>query len=149
LFNGAFQGFIAGPAEAHVELNLPLAALSTGIGLLGILIAWGFYGAHWFSAEAITRTFRPIHVLLVNRYYMDDIYGWLVRGLLLGLSGVFAWFDRHIVDGVVNGVAWLAYVLFGWILTRAESGRMPNYALGFFIGVLIIAGVVVGIPLGR
>ncbi|MGH2461139.1 MAG: hypothetical protein ACRDIY_19955, partial [Chloroflexota bacterium] len=149
LFHGAFQGFIAGPAEAHAALDLPLAAVSTGLGLLGILIAWGFYGAHWFSAEALTQRLRPIYLLLLNKYYMDDIYNWLIGKGLIGLSSLLGWFDQHVVDGIVNAVAWLAYRIFGWIFTRAESGELPNYALGFFVGVLIIAAVVVGIPLGH
>src|SRR5579883_2179052 len=149
LFGGAFQGFIAGPSEAHAALDLPLAALSTGLGLLGILIAWGFYGAHWFSAEAATQRLRPIYLLLLNKYYMDHLYNWLVGRVLIGISSLLAWFDRHVVDGIVNGVAWLAYRIFGWMFTRAESGALPNYALGFFVGVLILAAVIVGVPLGH
>lgn len=149
LFHGAFQAFIAGPGEEYGNLNIPLAFVSTGIGLLGIAIAWGYYGAHWFSAAATTRAFRPIHTLLIRKYYVDDAYDWLSSKALIGLSNGFYWFDRHIVDGVVNGLAWVAYTLFGWVLTRAESGRLPNYAFVFFLGVVIIAGVVVGIPTMR
>ena len=149
IFNEAFQGFIAGPAAAHAALDVPLAAISTGIGLLGILIAWGFYGAHWFSAEAATQRLRPIYLLLLNKYYMDDIYNWIVGKGLIGVSRLLGWFDRYVVDGIVNGVAWIAYTLVGWTLTRAESGRLPNYALGFFVGVLIIAAVVVSVPFGH
>ena len=149
IFHGAFQGFIGGTKEANVSLDVPLAVVSTGIGLFGVLVAWAFYGGHWVSAEAFSQRLRPIHVLLLNRYYVDDIYGWLVGTVLLGLSRIFAWFDRSIVDGIVNGVAWLAYAIISRILTWAETGRMPNYALGFFVGVIIIAGIVVGIPVGH
>ncbi len=149
LLNGAFQGFIGGPEEAHAVVDLPLAALSTGISLVGILIAWGFYGGHWFSADAVTRALWPIYQLLVNKYYMDDAYNWLVGKGLIGLSNLFAWFDQNVIDGVVNGVAWLAYAMFGWVLTRTVSGRLPNYALGFFVGVVILASFVVGAAMGR
>lgn len=148
-FNGAFQGFIAGPAEARAEISLPLAALSTGMALLGVLVAWAFYGARWLSAEAAAQRLRPIYLLLLRKYYLDDLYNWLVGKAFLGLSRLLAWFDQHIVDGIVNGVAWLAYVLFGWLLTRAESGRVPNYALGFFVGVILLAAVVIGVPHGH
>jgi NADH-quinone oxidoreductase subunit L len=145
-FHGAFQSFIAGPGESYGDINVPLAAFSTTIGLLGILVAWGFYGAHWFSAEALTNRTRPIYTLLVNKYYMDDLYGWLTGGVLIGLSRFLGWLDRHVVDGVVNGVAWLAYQGFGWTFTRAQTGRLPNYALVFFFGVIVLAGVVAGFP---
>ncbi|HEY8885357.1 MAG TPA: NADH-quinone oxidoreductase subunit L, partial [Chloroflexota bacterium] len=122
---------------------------STLVGLLGILVAWGYYGAHWFSAADTARTIRPIYLLLVNKYYLDDLYNWLVGRVLMGLSDALAWFDRHVVDGAVNGVAWLAYSLVGWVLTRAESGRLPNYALVFFVGVILLAGAIVGTQLGH
>jgi NADH-quinone oxidoreductase subunit L len=85
----------------------------------------------------------------VNKYYLDDLYNWLVGRVLMGLSDALAWFDRHVVDGAVNGVAWLAYSLVGWVLTRAESGRLPNYALVFFVGVILLAGAIVGTQLGH
>jgi NADH-quinone oxidoreductase subunit L len=148
VFNGAFQQFVAG-AGNYGSIDLPLAAASTLVGLLGILVAWGYYGAHWFSAAATARTIRPIYLLLVNKYYLDDLYNWLVGRVLMGLSDALAWFDRHVVDGAVNGAAWLAYSLVGWVLTRAESGRLPNYALVFFVGVILLAGAIVGTQLGH
>jgi NADH-quinone oxidoreductase subunit L len=149
LFDNAFQRFIGGPTESIGELNLGLAIVSTAIGLTGILLAWGFYGANWFSAAAMTKAFHPIYVLLIKKYYVDDVYNWIAGRALQVLSEGLAWFDRNVVDGLVNGVAWVAYALVGWTLTRAESGRLPNYALVFFIGVILVAGVVVGLPVGR
>jgi NADH-quinone oxidoreductase subunit L len=147
LFHGAFQQFVAGPSEDAGQINLPLAVISTAVGLLGILLAWGFYGAHWFSAGALTRAFRPIYVLLVNKYYVDVAYNWLAGQALVGVGDGLAWFDRTVVDGAVNGMAWLAYAVVGWVATRAESGRLPNYALAFFVGVIVVAWLVVDQPL--
>jgi NADH-quinone oxidoreductase subunit L len=149
VFQGAFQEFIAGPGEAYGQINLPLAALSTLLGVAGIVVAWGYYGAHWFSAGATARALRPIYLLLVNKYYLDDLYGWLVNRVVLGVAEGLAWFDRTVIDGIVNGVAWVAYALFGWVLTRLQSGLLPNYALAFFIGLIILAALAVGLPLGR
>jgi NADH-quinone oxidoreductase subunit L len=148
VFNGAFQQFVAGPGN-YGSIDLPLVTASTLVGLLGLVIAWGYYGAHWFSAAATARTFRPVYLLLVNKYYLDDLYNWLVGRVLIGFSDGLAWLDRHVVDGAVNGVAWLAYALVGWVLTRAETGRLPNYALVFFVGVILLAGAIVGTQLGH
>lgn len=148
LFGGALQRFIAGPGNDG-QINLPLAALSTGIGLVGVFLAWGYYGAHWFSAEATARALRPVYLLFVNRYYMDDFYDWLSGTALVRLGDGLSWFDQRGIDGVVNGVAWVVYAVFGWIFTRAETGRLPNYALAFAIGLVIVVGLVVGLPAGR
>jgi NADH-quinone oxidoreductase subunit L len=149
LFAESFQRYVAGFGEAAGGFNVGLALISTAIGLLGVLVAWGLYGAGWFSPAVLTQTFRPIYVLLVNKYYVDDVYNWVAGTAVIGLSGGLAWFDRNVVDGVVNGVAWLAYSVVSWALTRAESGRLPNYALLFFVGVVVVAGFLVGWPVGR
>lgn len=148
LFGGDFQTFIGGPG-AGGAVNLPLATLSTGVGLLGILIAWGYYGGHWFSAEATTRALRPLHTLLINRYYLDDVYDWAAGTAAVRLGDGLAWFDRNAVDGLVNGAAWLVYGVVGRGLSRAETGRLPNYALAFFVGLVIVAGLLVGLPRAR
>ncbi|HLG52120.1 MAG TPA: NADH-quinone oxidoreductase subunit L [Chloroflexota bacterium] len=149
LFGGAFAAFITGSAEVSPGLDPGLAFLSTAISLVGILLAWAYYGAGWLSAEATARAVRPVYILLVKRYYLDDLYAWLVRRVLLGLSSLLAWFDRQIIDGAVNGLAWLCYAVFGWALTRLQTGRTPSYALGFVVGVVVIVLVAIVFPPAR
>ncbi|MBX6770716.1 MAG: NADH-quinone oxidoreductase subunit L [Chloroflexi bacterium] len=149
LLGGGFAVFITGSAEVSPGLDPGLAFLSTAISLVGILLAWAYYGAGWLSAEATAQSIRPIYMLLVNRYYLDDLYAWLVRRVLLGLSSLLAWFDRQIIDGAVNGLAWLCYAVFGWALTRLQTGRTPSYALGFVVGVVVIVLVAIVFPPAR
>ena len=72
----------------------------------------------------------PVHLgwlftLWQRKYYVDEIYGFLfVQGTHL-VSRISAWFDRTIVDGVVNGAAWLARVassVFAWIDLNIVDG---------------------------
>jgi NADH-quinone oxidoreductase subunit L len=149
LFGGAFAAFITGSAEVSPGLDPGLVFLSTAISLTGILLAWAYYGAGWLSAEVTARAVRPVYILLVKRYYLDDLYAWLVRRVLLGLSSLLAWFDRQIIDGAVNGLAWLCYAVFGWALTRLQTGRTPSYALGFVVGVVVIVLVAIVFPPAR
>jgi NADH-quinone oxidoreductase subunit L len=146
LFHGTFHDFVAG---SESQIDVPLALGSTAIGLLGILLAWGFYGTHWFSAERFTRAFQPIYQLLVRKYYLDDLYGWIVNTVVIGIADGLAWFDRNVVDGAVNGVAWLAYALFGRVLTGFETGQLPNYAFVFFVGVILLAATILGVQVGH
>ncbi len=82
------------------------------------------------------------------KYFLDDLYGWIVARVVLGLSNAFAWFDKRVIDGAVNGVAWLTSNVLGWAVDRSESGRAPNYALGIFAGIVVIAAAVLaaGVP---
>jgi NADH-quinone oxidoreductase subunit L len=50
------------------------------------------------------------------------------------LSGIIAWFDRHVVDGLMNGFAWASQVG-GSGLKKVQSGQVQTYAFVFFLGL--------------
>jgi len=148
LLGNWFGAFLTG--EAHSEADLMLMAVSSVVAILGIGLAWALYVARIWSVETITNAVRPAYKLLYNKYYMDDIYGALVERGVLGLSSLFARFDRSGIDGVVNGVARGTAAL-GRALSRTETGIVPNYGLALFSGVIVIGGLLLlarGIPIG-
>ena len=49
------------------------------------------------------------------------------------------WFDRTIIDGVVNAIG-TTFLGFGGGLRRVQTGRVQNYALGIAIGLIVMAG---------
>ena len=55
-----------------------------------------------------------------------------------GLFRILWWFDTYIVDGAVNGVAWLTMST-GGALRRFQTGQLQTYGLAIFFGVLVIA----------
>ncbi|HEX9983000.1 MAG TPA: NADH-quinone oxidoreductase subunit L [Thermoanaerobaculia bacterium] len=102
------------PIEGHAYhfLHAPLAeelilmAISVGVAFLGIFLAHRFYAkdAAWATPRRLATKFRPIHHLLENKYFVDELYGRTVIGGTLLLSNVLSWIDAHIIDGIVNGV---------------------------------------------
>ena len=84
---------------------------------------------------------RVLHRILYNRYYIDTLYDWIVRYVVLGLSHVEQAFDTYVVDGIVNGVARLVTFL-GRDVRYTETGRVQTYMVGFFGGVAVLAAVV-------
>ena len=146
-----------------------LMLLSVGIAGLGILLAYRFYKRDeaWTTPRRLARTLSPIHRLLENKYFVDELYGKTAIGGTLLFSRLLWWidaniidgivnltrhvtvivlgfgsslFDKHVVDGAVNGVAWTADAGSG-ILRRAQSGLVQNYAL-VMGGGLVLLGVV-------
>jgi NADH-quinone oxidoreductase subunit L len=103
--------------EPHAEMSLMLASVAVaalGIGL-AILIYWKSPGI----ADRLAAAFGPIYRLLLNKYYVDELYGALfVRGVALGGGEGLNLVDRYGIDGAggsrfgpglgVNGVAWIA-----------------------------------------
>jgi NADH-quinone oxidoreductase subunit L len=52
-----------------------------------------------------------------------------------------AWFDRNVIDGAVNGAAWLAGQA-GQLIRRLQSGQMRGYALGMACGAVLMLAYV-------
>jgi NADH-quinone oxidoreductase subunit L len=95
-----------------------LMALSVAIAALGIVVAWSIYKRAPAIADRLAAAFGPLYRLLLNKYYVDELYGAVfVRGLALGGGERLYDTDRYVIDGAggsrfgpglgVNGVGWL------------------------------------------
>jgi len=103
-------------APAH-GMELTLMAASVTVALLGIFLATLFFQRHPEYPARLASSLRPLHQLLLRKYYVDEIYDAVfVRGLALGGGDALYTMDRYVVDGGdgevrpglgVNGVAWL------------------------------------------
>ena len=54
-------------------------------------------------------------------------------------ADALAWFDRNIIDGIVNGIGALTRRSGGG-LAKVQTGRVQNYALGIALGLIAMAG---------
>lgn len=138
---GPFGEFLISRLSWHPHyepgLDPTTMGLSAAASLLGIFGAYAVYGAGWVSPEVFTSTFRPLHSLLVNRYYMDHLYNWIARRIVLGVAGLLDWVDRYGVDGVVNAVAELAVMAAG-SLRLLQRGWVQFYALMVTVGIILL-----------
>ena len=64
-----------------------------------------------------------------------------MRFLIDGVFAVLHWFDDHILDGAVNGIASLTVVV-GTGVRRLETGQLQAYGLAIFVGILVIAACI-------
>jgi len=97
-------------------LELGLMAASVGVALAGILLGRHFYKTNPAIPERLAGTLAGAHRVLLDKYYVDELYGAVfVRGLTLGGGSALHSADRYVVDGGdgevrpglgVNGVAW-------------------------------------------
>ena len=155
--------------EASHELEWTLMLVSIAVAASGIFLAYRFYKRDetWAVPARIATRFRPVHKLLENKYYIDELYHATVIGGTLALCRILWWidaniidglvnltrhvtvigfghgsslFDRYVVDGAVNGVA--AGARGGSLLfRRVQSGLVQNYALIMGGGIVLIAVV--------
>ena len=118
--------------------ELALAAVSVLTALAGVFVAWLMYGRGQVDAQKIGVATNPIHRLILNKYYVDEIYDTLIvrpiYGLCLWCARVF---DVKVIDGLVNGVA-SAVVAWALSLRRIQTGFVMNYALGMLLGAVAL-----------
>jgi NADH-quinone oxidoreductase subunit L len=118
--------------------NWSMAWASLMVAVAGILLSASFYYWKTFSAAKAAEIFRPVYLLLKNKYYVDEFYSWIVKHILFGLAIVLKWFDDEVVDdGMVDGTGWIARKM-GGLLSLTQTGYVQNYALVIFGAVAVI-----------
>jgi NADH-quinone oxidoreductase subunit L len=132
------------PASEHAPsegTELMLMALSFGVAIAGIGIAAYFFLRNRAAADAMARSFQPIYTLLLNKYYVDEVYDATVVQPIKQLSTVALWkgADAGLIDGAVNGVGTLVRGTSG-ALRRLQTGSIRTYAASLFLGVVVILG---------
>ena len=143
------QGFIhrflspvveaAGVAERTPELAtiVALAVVSVVAGAIGIAIGLSMYVRHRPDPAALTRAAGPVYRVLVNKYYVDELYDHRFVEAARAFAGAAWAFDIHIIDGLANRLGW-ALAMGGQGLRRAQTGVVGNYALTIVAGLLLI-----------
>ena len=126
------------------EFHPDIAATATVSALLAIAVGLIYW---WASAERAerARAWAPeIHRLLVNRYYLDELYQGAIDRVVLGAGSVVSWFDDRVVNrtGVDGGAQGIGYA--GLRLKFLQTGRIPNYAFAMAVGIITLALVAFG-----
>ena len=114
-----------------------LAGVSVLAGVVGIAIGLSMYVRHRPDPAALTRASGPVYRLLVNKYYVDEIYDHRFVDAARAFAGASWAFDIHIVDGLANRLGW-ALALGGQGLRRVQTGIVGNYALTIVAGLLLV-----------
>jgi NADH-quinone oxidoreductase subunit L len=154
----------AGKQGAHdASTEWILMGVSVAVAIIGITIARYFYHHKPEVPDSLEKSLRPLHKLLWNKYYVDEVYDFLfVNGLGKGGGRLLGAFDRNVVDGAVNGAGWLTRfssrismwwdtwivdgaVRFGSFSVKLlsypvcilQTGRVQAYALFVVVGVLV------------
>ena len=142
-WGNAYHGFAYWMTEGHEKFHivpwLTIASLVLAIG--GVVVGWHIYGRREYAEQphhAIAQRFPAIHRILLNKYYMDDLYQWIIDRIALAFSRFIALFDRTVVnDRAVDGSA-LAVRLTGWWLRLTQTGRLQNYGAAMAAGAIAL-----------
>jgi len=142
---------ILGHHEAEFALfgiDGALIAISVAVAVLGVVVAWWLFGVELGPLKSngrpsrVTAISNRLHFLYrasANKWWFDDINHVLFVAIGGRLANALAWFDRSIVDGIVNGIGAVTRRSGGG-LARVQTGRVQNYALGIALGLIAMAG---------
>ena len=132
-----------GPVDVKAEkFDITVAALSTGVALVGILLAFVMYGRARAPAERPGGPLWPLHVLLARKYYLDEAYERYVVGKAFygGAARFLDWLDKMVVDGFVRLVDRMGRNA-GRAVAQLHSGQLQAYGIAVSVGVLAIFGI--------
>jgi NADH-quinone oxidoreductase subunit L len=137
--------------------------LSVVTGALGILLAFIVYSLGWINPARVADMAKPLYNFLFNKWYFDELYEATIITGSKAFSRGLAWFDLHVVDGLVNLAAQLGvFISFlvgkfdnavvdgavngvasvtigsGSVLRRLQTGKLYHYVFVLAGGALII-----------
>jgi NADH-quinone oxidoreductase subunit L len=115
------------PASSHADgehgFHLAATIIATGAMLAGVFLAWLVYIRGVISPAKAAQTLAPLHRLLLNKFYVDELYRATFVAGVLKLASAGKWFDRVILDGLADGSArWVAKTAFFSGLTLDNRG---------------------------
>ncbi len=136
-------------AAHHGSIQTEICVTAATLALVGVAIylAYLHYGRHGatIAQDGDTRA-GLLYRLLLNKYYIDELYDRAVVGPFTALSGWLARvFDPWVIDGMVNGIAATARGM-SVLWQGLQTGNVQHYLVGFLVGVLALLGYYIGQP---
>lgn len=135
-----FGHFISSNGEAYsIHLDWSVAVTSIVVAVVSIAIATYIYASSRQPvADALAHRFKGLWTAAYHRFYMDEIYQFITHRLIFGcICRPIAWWDRHVVDGFFNFLAWGAEATSDEI-RGLQSGRIQQYTFVFLLGTLAL-----------
>ena len=127
--------------EYIIHMNVTVATISVIVALCGILLARTMYRKE-NTLPARVKAFWPwLHKAALHRFYWDELYLFITHKIIFnGICRPIAWFDRHIIDGSMEALAYVtnkaSYAIRGF-----QSGNVQMYVWWYLIGVLLLGAI--------
>lgn len=138
-----FGHFVSADGQLYdIHLDWNVAGTSIIIAVASIFLATYMYiGERQPQADALAEKFGKLHRWAYKRFYMDEVYQYITHRIIFAhISKPIAWFDRHVIDGFFNFLAWGTNALSFRIL-GLQSGSVQGYAYVFLLGTLILLAI--------
>lgn len=138
-----FAEFISADGQGfHMHINWTVAGMSIAVALIGIAVATVLYRKESDKPAQIAKSMGGFYKATLNKFYIDEVWMWITQTVIFKwICAPIAWFDRHIIDGTMDGIAWTTQKVSSGI-KGLQSGQVQFYAWFFIAGSLVIAALV-------
>ncbi len=125
--------------KLNTEFHLMFSIAPVLLGLSGIFIAMWMYKRENNRADKLASSFSVLYKAAYHKFYIDEIYLFITQRIIFNLIGrPAAWFDKNVVDGLVNATGNGTRQISERI-KAFQSGKVQQYALYFLAGVIGLA----------
>ncbi len=136
---GKFVSSNSIPLDSHI--NWSIASASIIVSFIGIIIAWILYKNPSNAPQKIIDNIKTLYKWAYNKFYIDEIYLFVTKKIIFNLiSRPIAWFDRHVVDGTMNGIAWTTNKV-SESIKGLQSGQLQKYAFAFVSSTIVLSAL--------
>lgn len=126
------------PPPFHWDVSI----ISTVVVVIGIALASYLYLGSRAQAEFLARALSPLYWLSFGKFFIDQIYQALIVWPLRVLAACSYWFDRNVIDRIVNTIGALPGAC-GAMLRSLQNGMVQFYALAMMLGLLVLIGALI------
>lgn len=121
------------------EMSQPMGYLPFVAFLVGTLFAYLVYLKGMKLNEFMKNSLKPIYLGSLNKWYIDEVYDFIVAIFMWIFRFTFTIFEKIIIEGImINGIAWRGTELAGEVLKIQQSGKIQSYIL-MMITVMSVA----------
>jgi NADH-quinone oxidoreductase subunit L len=126
---------------ADTSAEIPLMIVSIVVAFAGIGLATYYFLKNRRAADAVAARFAGLYRLLLNKYYVDEIYdAAIVQPIRIASEdGLWKVVDVRVIDGAVNGAGEIVGGS-SELMRRLQTGSVRAYAASLFVGVVLILG---------
>ncbi len=127
----------------HIHLDWSVATSSLIIAVAGILLATVMYRKENALPDKVADKVKWLWTCCYHRFYWDELYQFITHKIIFGcVSRPIAWFDRHVIDGTMDGMAIVANKASNAI-KGLQSGNLQMYVWWYLVGAVLLALVTV------
>ncbi len=122
-------------------LDWSVAAISLAVAIIAIIIATVMYRKENPLPAKMKAAMPALWRWAHHRFYWDELYMFITHKIIFGcISKPIAWFDRHIIDGTMDGLAFVTNKL-SYAIRGLQSGNLQFYVWFYLVGALVLGAV--------